>query len=117
MLPGIRQAFRGALKQAQDKADEWQEVAAAWGINSGELSTVPPEERMEMAEKLMHSAKLRGIADMVGRFKNIVNSASATTLVHGSDEIVDVCMGSDISRMFPSQLETFQIQIWKIYLC
>lgn len=101
---GLRQTMRQALKDAQEKVDDWQECARGWGLKPGELSSVPPEERLALAEQLMKNPKLTQIANLMGRFKNIVNSSPATVFVHGSDEIVDVGMGSDISRMLPSEI-------------
>lgn len=101
---GMRQALRKALKQAQESADDWQDAVSAWGVNPGELQRIPAEKRLELAEKMGRSKKLKKISDLAGRFQNIVYSAAANAPVHGVDEIVDISIGSEISKILPTEL-------------
>ena len=102
-MAGLRGALRRSLEEAQEHTDQWAEVKAGWGLDPGELLALPYEERLALAEKLLKSGKLKKISDMVGRFRNIVNSASATIPIHGYDEIVNIGLGSDISRILPTE--------------
>jgi len=99
----LRQGMRRALGEAQEKTDEYSEAVASWGLDAGELASVPFEQRFELAERLTNSTKLKNISDLVGRFKNIVNSAAAAVQVHGQDEIVDIGISSDIAHLVPSE--------------
>lgn len=103
-MAGLRQAIRRAAEQAESDAEDWSEAVSTWGLEKGELQQLPFEERLALAEELMRSRKLSGIADMVGRFKNMVKAAGAKVPIHGSDEIVDIGYGSDISHITPSEL-------------
>ena len=102
-LSKLRQSLRSSLEEAQKDAEDWEDIRHSFGINQGELQRVPFEERLSLAERLKNSKKLQKITDMAGRFKNVVNSASAKVPTHGADEIVDIGQGSDISRIIPSE--------------
>lgn len=102
-LSKIRQALRNSIEEAQEEADEWEDMKRSFGVNDAELQKVPFQDRMDLAEKMKDSKKLQRITEMAGRFKNLVNSASATVPTHGMDEIVDIGQGSDISRIIPSE--------------
>ena len=100
----LRQALRRGLESAQEQADKFQDMAKAWGVDKGELKEVPFAERFKMADQMLKSSKIKKIADLAGRFKNIVQSAAATVPVHGVDEIVDIGQGNDLGRLVPSEL-------------
>jgi uncharacterized protein with von Willebrand factor type A (vWA) domain len=99
----LRRALREAAEKAQKDAEKWQETAMHWGIKSGELEKIPIGKRMELAQQLMNTKKFQDVADLAGRFKNMVNAAQAVSHSHGYDEIVDITQGSNISRMLPSE--------------
>lgn len=101
---GLRQAMRRGLEKAQDKADDWSDMCAAWGVDKGELQQVLFEKRFQLAEQMTKSGKLKKISELAGRFKNVVHSAAATSPCHGMDEIVDITIGNDIGRMLPSEI-------------
>jgi uncharacterized protein with von Willebrand factor type A (vWA) domain len=103
----MRQALREAAEKAQEAAEQWQETALHWGIKSGELERIPVGKRMELAQRLMSTKKFQDVADLAGRFKNMVNAAQAVSPTHGYDEIVDITQGSDISRMLPTEALKF----------
>jgi uncharacterized protein with von Willebrand factor type A (vWA) domain len=99
----VRQALREAAEKAQEEAEKWQSTALHWGIKPGELERIPVGRRMELAQRLMETRKFQDVADLAGRFKNMVNAAQAVSHSHGYDEIVDITQGSNISRMLPSE--------------
>ena len=103
-MAGLRQGMRRALEKAKDDADDYQDMVANWGIDSAELSKVPFEKRFELAERMGKTDRLKKVSDLVGRFRNIVHTAAATTPVHGVDEIVDIGLSSDVSRMLPTEV-------------
>ena len=103
-LSQMRQALRGALERAEEKAENWEEAKVGWGISKGDLETMPIDKKMELAEMLTNQKKFRDMANTLGRFKNVLDAAIATSPTHGNDEIVDICQGSNIARMLPSEL-------------
>jgi uncharacterized protein with von Willebrand factor type A (vWA) domain len=106
----LRQGLRRAIKYAQNAADEMDGVSRSWGLGSEEFKNMPFEKRLELAERLRNSPKLKMITKLVGRFKNVVNAASTTVPTHGNDEIVDTGLGDDIPRLVPSEFFKFSKQ-------
>jgi len=103
-MSGLRQSLRKALEKAQEESDKWTDTAQAWGTGTQELKKIPIQKRMELADTMANTKKLQRIADLAGRFKNIVNSSSSTVPVHGLDEVVDIGISDDIGHMLPSEL-------------
>jgi uncharacterized protein with von Willebrand factor type A (vWA) domain len=103
-MSGLRQSLRRSLEKAQKESDQWGDVAAGWGLDKGELKNLPAEKRMKLADTLSNSKKMKRIADLAGRFKNIVNSSAATVPVHGLDEVVDIGISGDVAHMLPTEL-------------
>jgi len=103
-MAGMRGALRKVAEDAQGDAEQWMEAANSWGVQKGELQHMDFADKFALAEQIMNTPKMHRIADMMGRFKNIVHSSSATVKMHGSDEIVDIGLGSDLSRMLPTEL-------------
>lgn len=104
MKSSIRAQIRAGMKQAQEQIDQWHELAHGWGINPGELQRLPLKEKLELVKSLLASSKLRQIAELAGRLKNIANAALAMTPTHGNDELVDITQGDNIARLLPSEL-------------
>jgi len=103
-MASLRQSIRRGLEKAQEASDEYKDMCSAWGIEKGDLTKVPFEKRMELAERMKKSNRLKKIADLTGRFRNIVHTAAANTPVHGADEVVDIGLSNDISHMLPTEL-------------
>ena len=100
----LRQALRAGIEAAQEQADDWTEMKRSWGIDPGQLAQMDPQARMELASTLMKQKGLRRISDMVGRLKNVVDSAFAQSPDHGASELHDVTIGRDLARLLPSEL-------------
>lgn len=103
-MAAMRQAMRRGLEKAQEATDDYKDALSAWGVNKGDLQRVPAEKRLELANRMIRSNKLKKISDLVGRFKNIVHSAAAQAPVHAMDEIVDIKTGNDLGRILPGEL-------------
>jgi hypothetical protein len=69
------QAIHRAVKQAAEKTDEQAESVDGWGLDPGALQGVAPEERLALAERVTQSDKLRRLAALVGRFRNLAIAA------------------------------------------
>lgn len=118
-MGALRATLRRSLERAEEKAEEWADVKAGWGMEAGELGQMKAPERMQIAESMLSSAKLKKITNLIGRFRNIVNAASTMIYSHGNDEIIDITTGSDINRLLPSELvklQTSPMQFYRQYL-
>jgi uncharacterized protein with von Willebrand factor type A (vWA) domain len=101
---GLRQAIRKAVDQAQQQNEDMQGLMRQWGVGPGEYKQMDPKERLELADQLKNAGKLKDVSQLLGRFKNVINSALATIPSHGSDEIVGIRQGDDIMRMLPTEM-------------
>jgi uncharacterized protein with von Willebrand factor type A (vWA) domain len=100
----VRSAIRRSVKEAQDKVEQWEGVCAGWGIKPGDLKDLDYKEKFELANKLIAHDQFKKIAELAGRFRNMALAAAATTPSHGTDEIVDIIQGDNISRALPTEL-------------
>lgn len=101
---GLRQAIRKAIDSAQKENEEMQGLMRQWGVEPGEYKQMDAKERLELADQLKNAGKLRNVSQLLGRFKNVINSAIATIPSHGNDEIVGIRQGDDIMRMLPTEM-------------
>jgi uncharacterized protein with von Willebrand factor type A (vWA) domain len=102
-MSSLRQAMRKAVGEAQEKSDENQALMRSWGVEPGELKEMDAKERLELADQLREQGQLKNVSNLMGRFKNVVSASLATIPSHGHDEIIDIGLGGDISRMLPSE--------------
>jgi len=100
---GLRQSLRRAIGEAQEASDEIGEAFSAWGTNQGEIKQLPFEQKFKLTEQLLKAGSLKRISELVGRFRNVLNSVDATKWTHGNDEIVDITVGNDLGRLLPSE--------------
>jgi uncharacterized protein with von Willebrand factor type A (vWA) domain len=98
------QAVHRAVKRAAEKTGEQAESLDGWGLDPGALQGVPPEERLALAERVMQSDKLRRLAELVGRFRNLAVAAQAERTERVPGQIEGVELGGDVGRMLPAEL-------------
>lgn len=101
---GLRQSFRKAIEKAQEQAEEVQGQMRSWGLDAGEVKDMDPSKVLQTADLLNRAGRLKNVSNLIGRFKNVVNSALATTPSHGMDELIDIGPGDDLNRVVPSEL-------------
>ena len=105
---GLRAGMRAALKEAQEAGEKTQQMLLGWGAEPGELKKLPLGEKLKLVDQLSKTPKFNQITELMGRFRNVRGAIEATTFSHGQDEIVDVELGADLSRLLPTELLKFQ---------
>lgn len=100
----IRQAMRAAAKAGKEKVEEAQHVLNCWGLEPGDLKTVPLGDRLKLIEKITKDKKLRQIAELVGRFRNLARTKQKNKVRNGRDEIHSITVGSDIAHVLPQEI-------------
>ena len=100
----IRQAMRSAEQDALNEIEETAELLEAWGTEPGQLTQLPPEQRLELAKKLAGKNKLKKLAKMIGRFRRIAIHSQKTKITHGLDEVHDMELGDELEKVLPSEL-------------
>jgi uncharacterized protein with von Willebrand factor type A (vWA) domain len=99
----IRRAVREAVQAGQKEAEDGQRALAGWGMEPGELSTIPLGDRLELVKKLSTPAMKRA-GDIVGRFKNLARARQKQKIKHERDEIHSMTQGNDLERVLPTEL-------------
>lgn len=99
----LRRAARAAMEAGQEKAEQLDDALRGWGLEPGDLTRVPLEERLKLAERLM-VPKLKMLADLVGRFRNLARARQKHKVEKGRDEIHGITLGRDIGRLLPAEL-------------
>jgi uncharacterized protein with von Willebrand factor type A (vWA) domain len=99
----IQHLLRQGFEEANEEAQTAESAAIAWGLDPGGLKRLPPERRIELAEKL-NSEKFRRIADLFGPMTRLAMSEQNRKVYYASDEIFDIEIGNDLARMLPSEM-------------
>lgn len=98
-----RHVLRDAIGRAADEAEGFQQAALAWGMEPGELHRLPADERLELAKRL-NTPYFRRIADLFGPMKNLMFTEQTRKVEYANEEVFDVAVGNDLSRLLPSEL-------------
>ncbi|NSW83921.1 MAG: VWA domain-containing protein [Syntrophothermus sp.] len=97
--------LRIALRKTLDEANgELESVLAyTWGTEAGPGTKMSPGDRFKLAARIRRDQKLRRIADLAGRMKNIALDKQRYK-VEQQGEIANVELGCDLGRLLPSEL-------------
>ncbi|WP_020375027.1 vWA domain-containing protein [Sulfobacillus thermosulfidooxidans] len=96
----LAKAARRAVQAAGDEAHAVQNQLMQWGLDTAALQTMPPGERLTMAQTLMQP-RFRQMADLIGRLRNLARARQGGALRHLRDEFYRVTQGQDLSRVLP----------------
>ncbi|MEV5548672.1 VWA domain-containing protein [Streptomyces sp. NPDC052309] len=101
--PGVRAAARNAAAKAARATRQEAALMRAWGVGPGELERMPFDQRARLAERL-RSGRLAQWAELIGRFRQMAGGERARKVENATGELVGVTLGSDLSRVIPSEL-------------
>jgi uncharacterized protein with von Willebrand factor type A (vWA) domain len=106
----LRRALNAGCAKASSAIDQQREAMDAlggisWGTKTGKpgASTQQGLSRA-VASRLRNDKRLARIAELAGRFKRIARAKQRSKVKHGQDEISDVELGADLSRLLPTEL-------------
>lgn len=98
--PIIAAYVSAALEQASEAAEA--SMALGWGVDPGFLSRMPAQERFELAKRI-NTPQFRELAKLWGAMQRLLHSTK-TRRTDAQEEIFDLTLGDEISRMVPSEL-------------
>lgn len=109
-MGSLKSALTSAMETAQEQTEQmadvvdnfFGDVGTGAGDGQGVLSKVPYEDRLKLAEQLMNNSKLKEIAKILGRMKEMLNSISKKPSKYGSS-ITDVGTGDNIRKSLSSE--------------
>jgi uncharacterized protein with von Willebrand factor type A (vWA) domain len=96
---GVRAAAESALKNAQSVSEGMD----GWGLEAGQLQKMPIEQKLELAKRLQ-TKKFKLMTQVIGRMRRLAIHKQKTKLNQARDEIHDISLGSDLSRVLPAEL-------------
>ncbi|KAA9380143.1 VWA domain-containing protein [Microbispora cellulosiformans] len=106
--PGVRAAARAAAQQASEQAGQDAALAAGWGLEPGELQRMSFDERAQLAQAL-RGHRLSRFAHLIGRFRQMAAGERAHRVNNAAGELVGVALGSDPSKLVPSELANLAV--------
>lgn len=110
---GIRQAARQALETAEAAIDATNEAIKAYtggydqgsrGFGGNGRAGLSAKDKLNLANKVRSSEKLKQIAELCGRLTRIALAVQRAKVKHPPDEIASIETGNDIAHMLPSEL-------------
>jgi uncharacterized protein with von Willebrand factor type A (vWA) domain len=99
----IRGSVRAATESALKDAKDISEAIDGWGLGAGELQKMPIEQKLELAKRLQ-TKKFKLMAQVIGRMQRLAVHKQKTKLNQSRDEIHNVGIGNDLSRVLPIEL-------------
>lgn len=99
----IGKIARQAMTDAAETVAEERERAATWGVSPGELAAMDPADRLKLAEEL-DTPDLRAKAAIFGAMRYQAWGDRQRTHVNRPEEVFDVHLSDDISRLLPTEL-------------
>ncbi|MDE6901829.1 MAG: hypothetical protein K2P22_03700 [Lachnospiraceae bacterium] len=91
-----------AVRAAAEKAEEVQNIIAAWGDDPGNLER--NEVNTALLETVRKSSVLKDVAKYLGRFREIFAQGKRNGYAYGRGEKYSLELGSDLSRALTSEL-------------
>lgn len=110
----VRQAMRAAARSGREKAQELEETLLGWGLSTGDLKTVPLGDRLQLADRITRDRRLKQVADLVGRFRNLARSKQKDKVKKERDEIHSIKTGNDLEHVLPQELANLRHPILKL---
>lgn len=102
--PGARVRLSKAMQEVNEELADEEATASAWGLEPGELTKLPHQERMALANKVKGNKQLKKIADLVGVMKPLAFAALRRSVHRGSIEVASIERSGDLSRIMPVEL-------------
>jgi len=96
-----------AIKVTQDLDDAVQE-AESWSLALGSGYKSSPGRQIELGKHLAGNEKLKKLAVMVGRMKQHALALRRKIFERTSEELFEVGLGNEISRLLPHELVTLR---------
>ena len=99
--------LKEAITVAQNLDDATQE-AESWGLAVGGGHQSSPGRQIELGRRLAGNDKLKKLAAMVGRMKHHALALRRKNFERTSDEVFEVGIGAELSRLLPHELLSLQ---------
>lgn len=100
----VRQAMRTAARAGRQKVEDMTETLGGWGLEPGDLKTIPLGDRLKLVDRITKDRRLKQVADLVGRFRNLARAKQKDKVKKDRDEIHSIKVGNDLEHVLPQEL-------------
>jgi uncharacterized protein with von Willebrand factor type A (vWA) domain len=110
----VRQAMRAAAKAGQKKVEDTEQTLHGWGMETGDLKSIPLGDRLNLVDRITRNNRLRQVADLVGRFRNLARAKQKDKVKKERDEIHSIKTGADLEHVLPQELAALRHPVLKL---
>ena len=105
-----RRHLRRIVAEAAEATEEATEAVRALvgtgaGHGAGTVDRMDLGTAVKLARQLRDNPKLKRIAKLAGRLRQVASGKRKTRYKKGPDDVVDVELGNDLARLLPSELQ------------
>ena len=97
-------AIAEAVNDAAEKVSEVREAEAMVGHGPGAESKLSAASIGKLVCRVRHSARLKRICELAGRYRRLAQSKQQAKQTHGYDDMVGVQLDGDVGRLVPTEL-------------
>jgi uncharacterized protein with von Willebrand factor type A (vWA) domain len=110
----VRQAMRAAAKAGQKKVEDMDSTIRGWGLEPGDLKSVPLVERLKLVDRVTRDRRLKQVSELVGRFRNLARAKQKDKIKKERDEIHSIKLGNDLEHVLPQELANLRHPVLKL---
>ena len=100
----IRRSMNEAIKAGQKEIDEVYSCMRGWGVEPAEMKHIPMKKRIELVNFIKNNRRLKNLAQIIGKFRNLARSVQKEKISSHQDEIHDITLGNDLAYILPVEL-------------
>jgi uncharacterized protein with von Willebrand factor type A (vWA) domain len=104
MPPRARGALPAAAAGVSRQLEEARSEARSWGTGLGAGGRSRPAEQIELGRRLATNPKLRKLASLLGRMRELAAALRKRPFERASEEVYTVRSGADLERLLPPEL-------------
>ena len=93
-----------ALSKAAEEVEGMREATAALGMGPGAPGSNDPRAIANIYRRVRGDPTLRRICELAGRYRRVAQSKQRQKVTHGTDDVVGVTLGGELSRLLPVEL-------------
>jgi len=108
-----QQRIDAQLQGALGDIDASNAESENWGAQIGGGMRLSAGERIDLGRKLTTNAKLKKLAQMVGRMREQARALRRSLFERANTEVYDVSVGAELSRLLPHELSSLRHPILK----
>ncbi len=107
--PVLRRTMAAACEKSSQTIGQDREAAeglsaVGFGTSTSQGARTDGSPARQLSQRLRRDERLARIAMLAGKFKRIAAAKQKAKVRHGADEVSDVELGSNLSRVLPSEL-------------